>query len=122
MTPLTWGRWKLNERGITLDFYDDERGNIYPLDLERFTTSAGILDAVFQVHKKTFVDDQDRADLLYAIEDIFDPQGNYCSCGNNMIADPVELVRSTRDSLAWKNKFSRLVQDLTIPSPDEPTR
>ncbi len=122
MTALTWGRWRLNERNVSLEYWDDERGNIYYIDFETCRTSAGILDWVFQVHKKTFIDDRDRADLIHALDDILDPQANYCSWGESKSADPVALVRSCRGSLAWKERLGRLLKDLTIPHPDETTR
>ena len=63
------------------------------MPLNTFTSSAKILDWIFQLRQKTWVTDQDAADLLQAIQDIFSPQANYCSFGVDRTRDPREVAK-----------------------------
>lgn len=54
----------------------------YEVDLERMTSSAGVLDWVFQCHNKACFSDADIRDLLRALNYMCDSvQGHFCSEG-----------------------------------------
>ncbi len=77
-----WGVWHLDTERLTLDYKPDGVWR-YELDLERNHDSASILDFIFQVRQKGWATPTVLADLLNAIQDIFHPQPNLCSCGRN---------------------------------------
>src|ERR1017187_2385426 len=71
----SWGHWVYNEKNLTLNY--KKPYEIYEVDLERCTTSAAILDWIFQIR----MHDYSVADFVEAIHDLLDPQRNYCSGG-----------------------------------------
>lgn len=74
-----WGRWRLNIKHDSLEYWG-ERGMLYWIDLkDASASSAACLDWIFQLNKKSWMSDQDRADLLHAIEDTISPQSSLCS-------------------------------------------
>jgi len=87
-----WGKWTLNRDTFCL-IYEGDGGEWYEVDLSTFTHSAAILDCIFQVTRKTWMPVQGIPDLLNAIDDIFYPQENYCSWGQDRNRDPVEVAR-----------------------------
>jgi hypothetical protein len=52
-------------------------------DVERFTSSAAVLDAIMQVAGKSWADDARLAGLVHALDDILHPQANLCSGGGD---------------------------------------
>jgi hypothetical protein len=76
-----WGVWRLNVPTLEL-IYEEDRYH-YAIDLERCTTSAALLDWIFQIEGKDW-GPKVLCDLIRAFDDIFDPQRNLCSgclCG-----------------------------------------
>ena len=86
-----WGNWVLNSKNLTLD-YQFSDGGIYDLDIGRCNDSAKILDWIFQVNSKKWANEKIVYDLLDAIYDILNPQGNFCSSGVNKKCDAEQLV------------------------------
>lgn len=74
----TWGNWRYEESTNEIVFKDEM---IYAVDLDTCKTSAGVLDWIFQVHKKRFITDADMRDLLRALRAIVHPQQTLCSVG-----------------------------------------
>ena len=72
-----WGNWKFNPELLTLTY----EPFFYQLDLERMSSSAQILDFIFQAHTLACLTDKDKSDLLKAIDGTLYPQNNYCSFG-----------------------------------------
>ncbi len=64
---------------MTLKF--KSRRRVYEFDLERCTSSAEILDWIFQFAGKDWGSGEDMADLIRAIRDTLNPQRNFCSWG-----------------------------------------
>ena len=91
-----WGGWRL--RGVCL-CYPAYVGGDYPVDLDRFTSSAQMLDMIVQVSGKTWATDACVAGLVRALDDILHPQAHLCSGGSDkrLKADEIRrLVRALR--------------------------
>lgn len=98
-----WGDWRFLPRSLELELRRNGR-EIYSIDLERMSDSAGILDWIFQVRGKNAdwrqegrndprdVSDKDLADLLDALCWLIDPQANLCSCGENRTIDDMRAL------------------------------
>ena len=71
-----YGPWKFNSKNLTLT-----HENGYEIDVESWTTSAEVLDWIFQIHSKTWNNADTMQGLILAIEEIIDPQANLCSFG-----------------------------------------
>jgi hypothetical protein len=83
-----WGVWQLNAERLALVHTPDG----YEIDLEDISTSAQMLDWIFQVRR--WASPQEMADLLTALGDIFQPQANLCSGGSDKrIDDPKRFLR-----------------------------
>lgn len=105
-----WGRWKYNPRTHELEINKKYGGtsHSYGVDLERCTTSAELLDWIYQVKHKGFIRPDDIADLVYAIDDIFDTvQRRLCSCGDNLIFNPGKYLIESIDPLFNTNRQTR---------------
>ena len=84
-----WGYWIFRSTTLVLELQTKRGGWAYEVDLERINSTAQMLDWIFQLnHKRRYGDsvygneNQDLiGDLIQAFDDIFEPQGNCCSCG-----------------------------------------
>src|SRR5881392_1653959 len=72
-----WGPWVFHADNLMLR----HRGEHYELDLEEYSSCAGMLDAIFQVASKGWCSHEDAGHLLAALRDLLNPQRNLCSCG-----------------------------------------
>ena len=72
----SWGGWHLDAERRVLGFTDG-----HEIHLERFNSSADMLDEIFEAHRRA--SSQDVADLLNAFVDIFHPQQRLRSCGDD---------------------------------------
>jgi hypothetical protein len=88
-----WGGWRLE--GLMLS-YPAYSGGVYPVDVERFTTSAQVLDVIMQVANKRWADDGCLAGLVRALDDILEPQANLCSFGRDRRLTPAKIRRLVR--------------------------
>jgi hypothetical protein len=79
--PERWGPWRLN-RNYTLN-QPGRRESPYHIDLERFTSSAEMLDMIMQVAGKAWATDEVLAGLVRALSDTIDPQACLCSSGQS---------------------------------------
>ena len=86
-----WGSWYLKRE--TFELINGKTG--YAIDLERCEDSAQILDWIFQVSQKA--GQWEIVNLLGALNDILDPQANYCSRGINTKTNPRKVAQ------AWLN-------------------
>jgi hypothetical protein len=77
--PSDWGGWKLDELELVYPAYPG--GGVYPIDLRRFTTSAEMLDMIFQVAGKDWASDECVAGLVHALNHLLHPQGTLCGGG-----------------------------------------
>ena len=87
--PPAEGVTKDSWNGWCLDYWPNGGWHIvhdrmaYPIDLDRFRTSAVVLDAIAQVTGKLWATDEVIAGLGRAINDVLHPQAHLCSCGSH---------------------------------------
>ncbi|OGO15428.1 MAG: hypothetical protein A2Z02_01710 [Chloroflexi bacterium RBG_16_48_7] len=95
-----WGTWKLGSRNALLCY--DPNGKfdnpIYWIDLENMNSSAQILDKIFDTVSKNWVTADVLANLLWALEDIFDPQRNICAGGADLTFDAETHLTNLSDN------------------------
>lgn len=77
----SWGKWRLDRKERILAYWDEEDHREYGVALERITSSAGMLDWIFQLAGKRWMNPSDLFDLIRAFDAIFYPQANLCSGG-----------------------------------------
>jgi hypothetical protein len=82
-----WGTWEFDATRLVLVYTPTG----YEIDLEDMSSSAEMLDWVFQVGR--WATPQEMADLVAAFNDIFDPQANLCSGGADCRVNPTEFLR-----------------------------
>ena len=83
-----WGVWQLDSHRLVLIYIPDG----YEIDVEEITSSAQLLDWLFQVYRWTTP--QEHYDLMQAFRDTFHPQANLCSGGGDKrIEDPTAFLR-----------------------------
>jgi hypothetical protein len=73
----TWGNWRYNAKLLTLTHVAEH----YEIRLDECSTSAQMLDWIFQLATKTWMTSEDIGDLIHALKDIINPQANLCSFG-----------------------------------------
>jgi hypothetical protein len=79
-----WGGWRLEGLWLSYPAYGKGRGRSgYPINLERFTSSAQMLDMIMQVAKKGWATDECLSGLVHALNDILHPQAYLCSFGRD---------------------------------------
>ncbi len=90
MQPI-WGNWHLDTSSLELVHAADE----YTIDLERMNSAAQMLDWIFKINKKPreLYLAQDLADLLQALQDIFDPRTNLCNGGASKRLDATGYLK-----------------------------
>jgi hypothetical protein len=93
-----WGNWVFNPDNLTIVWK-----GYYEVDLEQINSSAKMLDWVFQCQKGRRADDL--KDLVAAFKDIFHPQANCCSFGDNKAFSGSELAKVYRQK-AYPERFS----------------
>ncbi len=71
--------WFFSRRNLTLTTHAG--GYAYALDLERFTTSAQVLDMVAQIAGKKWATDSVLSSLVRELNRLLHLQGNYCGSG-----------------------------------------
>lgn len=86
----TWGNWQYDAKWMVLTFLPED----YEIDLEECTTSAQLLDWIFQISNKTWMTEKDRSDMLLALNDLLRPQANLCSFGQNLKFDAKKHLKS----------------------------
>jgi hypothetical protein len=75
-----WGGWRLEGLELLFPAYT---GGCYPIDVQRFTSSAQMLDMIMQIAHKTWADDECLAGLVRALNELLQPQAHLCSCGGD---------------------------------------
>jgi hypothetical protein len=99
-----WGGWWLEHRHLAYPAYV---GGDYPINLDRFTSSAQVLDMIAQVSMKSWATPECVAGLVRAINDVLHLQGRLCSCGKDMRLTPAQirkLVPARLRTPAWKGR------------------
>lgn len=88
---MKWGDWSLDTNTRQLVYNDDE-GNNYEVNVDEFTSSAPVLDWIFQLQGKTWMTPQGMGDMLAAIDGIFHVQSSFCSGGQDHKIDATACV------------------------------
>lgn len=76
-----WAGWTLERLKLVYPAYPG--GGVYPIDIERFTSSAQMLDTIMQVAGKSWATNDCIAGLVHALDCPLQPQGTLCSGGSN---------------------------------------
>lgn len=83
-----FGNWVYDPELMTLTY--EPYG--YEIDLEKVTSSAEMLDWIFQVNGKEWGRANMR-DLIDAFDRLLSPQANYCSWGEEQNPNPTEILK-----------------------------
>jgi hypothetical protein len=84
-----WGNWTYLPSTRQLRY-----ANRYHIELLECTTSAALLDRIFQVSKKVWLTTQDRSDMIEALDYLLDPQGTVCGMGFDRKCDRKDFFRN----------------------------
>jgi len=95
-----WGRWTLDRSELTLTHTHDHHR--YEVDLAECTSSAGVLDWIFQLHEKTWMTPKDMRDLIEALSYIVDPQKTLCSFGHESATGKTAVTSRLEDFRSGK--------------------
>jgi|SRR6185369_8654607 hypothetical protein len=95
-----WGNWEFDAERLVLVYSQEGRRERYEIDLESMTTSAEMLDLIFQMHIKTWIDRKDIGDLVQALDDLFHPETTLCSGGASKQLDATKFLRANIASAA----------------------
>ena len=80
---VCWGPWRYDATLLTLT----HEGAAYEIDLETCTSSARVLDWIFQVTAKRWCTAHDAHLLLLALDALLSPQATLCSWGQSKTLD-----------------------------------
>lgn len=83
----SWGRWTLNPNNACLE----TQNPTYQIPVDEMTSSASILDWIFQIQEKTWASSQDVGDLVEAVADILGR--GVCGSGIDKTIDPKPFLR-----------------------------
>lgn len=80
--------WSWNrDRAVLRKQRDDD--TLYSVPLADMTTSANMLDWIFQLRQKTWVSDAEMGAIIYAMDELLCPQG--CLCSNGIERGPIDV-------------------------------
>ncbi|MGB8481733.1 MAG: hypothetical protein WCE63_23265 [Acidobacteriaceae bacterium] len=90
-----WGGWTLyaDKKSLHLLVGGNE---IYGIRLEEIHDSPSMLDWIMQVSHKRWATDKILADLVHALDQLFDPQKNFCSLGRAPRTPRIATARSSK--------------------------
>jgi hypothetical protein len=84
-----WGRWTLDTQRLALTHTE----LYYPIDLGGCTSSARVLDWIFQIARKPWCTSEDIHYLLDAFDALLRPQAHLCSMGIDHTFDAARFLR-----------------------------
>lgn len=93
--PAGWGAWTFNPGALTLDLL---RNGLpaHSIQLRAITSSACMLEAIFELKSRPWADNGVLGDLITAFQDLFDPRVNLCGGGRDRSFDPLVHFRNGR--------------------------
>ena len=94
----TWGKWSYDPETHYL-IYDDW----YPVGLTIKNSNSKLLDLIFQINSKSNWDKYAVSDLIMALDDIFYPQANCCSGGENKKFFPKKICEKYNKKIYRRN-------------------
>lgn len=89
--------WKFDSQNLTLNLFQEGKGQRYYIDLEKCRTSAEVLDWVMQVASKPWATDQILGSFIRELNRLLDPQGNLCSGGEEI--GPIDVKKVIKERL-----------------------
>ena len=94
--------WVYNPKVEVLLYFDEEGKDVYEIDIERVKGSAGVLDWISQVHKKSWATQKCLKGLLDAFDYLGDDlQNNFCGGEKDKPnARMIEITR--RHEFSWR--------------------
>lgn len=90
-----WGQWSFNPAALTLDLVRDGLP-AHSIQLRKITSSACMLDAIFDLKNRSWADNEVVGDLITALQDLFDPRVNLCGGGRDRNLDPLMHFETNR--------------------------
>lgn len=102
----SFGPWEFDSEDYLLIHKKAE----YIIPLERITSSACILDWIFQVQGKPWADLIDVYTLLVALRRILDPQANYCSFEEDRRTEGAELAKAYAEKVEEHREETESIQ------------
>jgi hypothetical protein len=87
--PARLGPWKIDPKTLVIEH---DGAKHYGVDMEEMTDSAGTLDWIMQLAKKTWISAADLGILVRLIDQVLEPQAGMCSMGVDGTIDPVQRV------------------------------
>lgn len=101
LQPESWCGWRLLPEVPALEFENEEIQG-YRIDLDRVTTSAQMLDWIFQIHSKPW-GAAAFLGFMAALYDVLNPQGLVCTWGTDRPFTP-EALRERVDEYVRTGK------------------
>lgn len=105
---MKWGPWSIDAKHLTLVHEH------YEVSFRDCTSSAAILDWIFQIQGKTWADKVTMFNLLKAFDDVLHPQENYCGGGVDHQVDGGALAQRYIDNPRERDEllasFGHIVQ------------
>ena len=95
-----WGNWEFDAENLVLVYSPEGRRERYEIHLESITTSAEMLDCIFKMNIKTWMNRKDIGDLVQAFDDLFHPETTLCSGGASKQLDATKFLRANTASAA----------------------
>lgn len=89
-----WGSWSFNSEDLTLEYVRDGLP-AYSVQLRKITSSACMLDVIFDLKNRPWGNNEVMGDLISAFQDLFDPRVTLCGGGQDRVFDPVTHFEST---------------------------
>jgi hypothetical protein len=106
VTHPSWGPWVYDPSDHTLN-HGPVTDWVYFIDLREITTSAQMLDWIFQIAGKTWGTPAVVGGLVQAFEDLLNPQGALCSFGMERgpirVRDHIASLRRLRQLFYWRD-------------------
>jgi hypothetical protein len=87
----TWGNWWYDQKNKVLE----HKTSRYYVILKQCVNSANVLDWIAQIKNKTWASAKDLGDLVTALDDLLDLQGNICGGGNDHQFDAKNYLDSS---------------------------
>ena len=87
-TSPRWGDWTFNPMALSLVLEADGLPG-YSINLRSITSSACMLEVIFDLRAQSWVPNDVIADLIAAFQDLFDPRETLCGTGRDAKIDPM---------------------------------
>ena len=93
-SATNWGVWSFDASRLAL-VLELAGSPKHSIDLRHMTSSACLLDSIFEVHEKEWANKEIVGDLIAAFQDLFDPRVSVCSNREPRTFDPVAHLKAT---------------------------